>query len=71
MVISMRTTEELKRQIAEAALRLQSEGAASTQVNEGGLTLVVKGSKAHLERKGKSQYLGDFRNGGEYLLFAN
>lgn len=67
----MNITEELKKQIADAALRLQSEGTDATPVNDTGLMLVVKNSPAHTNRIGNTQYLGDFKNGGEFLLFAS
>lgn len=71
MLIGMNITEELKRQIAEAAARLQSERIDSTPVNDSGLILVVKDSLAHRTREKTTQYLGEFKNGGEFLLFAS
>lgn len=70
MLIGMNITEELKKHIAEAAARLQSEKVDSTPVNDSGLILVVKNSPSHKIREGRTQYLGEFKNGGEFLLFA-
>ncbi|MEK7575127.1 MAG: hypothetical protein AAB511_02765 [Patescibacteria group bacterium] len=67
----MNITEELQQQIEAAAARIHAQGTDQGTVGNTGMVLVVKDSPAHQGRIGKVQYLSDFKNGGDFVLFAS